>query len=145
MKFTTGEVISAGTGRLCCQMDGVYRILNYLTGDNLYTHQLPRAFKACEAWVREHRSKTHTTTVYTRTGKKTVSRKTSIPSIAKVIARFLSSRTEAGRDECWIWNKSTNEKGYGQIMCAGKNIRAHQMAYMIHIGEIPGGVSVLHK
>ena len=53
MKFTTGETISAGTGKLCCPMEGVYRILNFLTGDNLYTHQLPRAFHACEAWVQQ--------------------------------------------------------------------------------------------
>lgn len=53
MKFTTAEIITAGTGKLCCQMEGVYKILNFLTGDNLYTHQLPRAFRACEAWVIE--------------------------------------------------------------------------------------------
>lgn len=52
MKFTTGEIISAGTGKLCCPLDGVYRIMNFLTGDNLYTHQLPRAFRACEGHVR---------------------------------------------------------------------------------------------
>jgi hypothetical protein len=53
MKFTTGEVISAGLGKLCCDMEGVYRIMNFLTGDSLFTHQLPRAFRACEAWVKE--------------------------------------------------------------------------------------------
>lgn len=53
MKFTTGEVISAGLGRLCCSMDRVYVIMNFLTGDNLFTHQLPRAFRACEANVKQ--------------------------------------------------------------------------------------------
>lgn len=53
MKFTTGEIISAGTGKLCCSMDRVYAIYNYLTGDNLFTHQLPRAYRACEAHVRK--------------------------------------------------------------------------------------------
>jgi len=53
VKFTTGEVISAGVGKLCCEMSCVYKILNYLTGDHLFTHQLPRAFKVCEVWVRE--------------------------------------------------------------------------------------------
>jgi hypothetical protein len=51
--FTTGEIISAVTGRLCCPIDGVYRALNYLTGDSLFTHQLPRAGRACEEWVRK--------------------------------------------------------------------------------------------
>lgn len=53
MKFTTGEVISAGLGKLACDIEGVYKIMNYLTGDNLFTHQLPRAFRECEAWVIE--------------------------------------------------------------------------------------------
>ncbi len=92
-----------------------------------------------------HRTDTHDTSVCTGNGKKLVQRKTTIPSIAKVISRFLSSRTEGGKNDCWNWNKSTNEKGYGQVMCAGKNIKAHKMAYMIHVGDIPDGVSVLHK
>ena len=33
-------------------MDGIYDILNFLTGDNLYTHQLPRAMRECEPWLR---------------------------------------------------------------------------------------------
>lgn len=53
MQFTTGEVISAGTGMLCCPIGDVYKILNFLTGDNLFTHQLPRAFKACHKHVQE--------------------------------------------------------------------------------------------
>ena len=65
-----------------------------------------------------HRTKNHITTVRTIGGRKLVSRKTTVPSLAKVISRFLSSRTEQGKHECWIWNKSTTEKGYGQVMCA---------------------------
>lgn len=51
MKCTTGEIISVGTGKLCCSMDKVYEIMNFLTGDNLFTHQLPRAFEACKEHV----------------------------------------------------------------------------------------------
>ena len=53
MEFSTGEIITAATGKLCCPMDRVYAILNFLTGDNLFTHQLPRAFRACQAHVQE--------------------------------------------------------------------------------------------
>lgn len=53
MKFTTGEIISAGTGKLCCPVERLYAIYNFLTGDDLMTHQLPRAFRACEAHVRK--------------------------------------------------------------------------------------------
>jgi hypothetical protein len=51
MKFTFCELASAGTGYLFSDtpddngMGGVYKVLNYMTGDNLFTHQLPRAFR----------------------------------------------------------------------------------------------------
>lgn len=48
MRFHLGDILSITTGTLVSpdHMDGVYRILNHLTGDNLFTHQLPAA---CEA------------------------------------------------------------------------------------------------
>ena len=51
MKCTTGEIISVGNGSLCCPIDRVYTMLNFLTGDNLFTHVLPRAFRACRNHV----------------------------------------------------------------------------------------------
>ncbi len=47
MTFTLGQVLSITTGILLCKIDGVYAILNHMTGDNLYTHQLPRASREC--------------------------------------------------------------------------------------------------
>lgn len=41
--FQISQVLSITTGRLCCDMGGVYEILNFVTGDELYTHVLPRA------------------------------------------------------------------------------------------------------
>jgi len=48
--FHLGDILSATTGRLVSprHMDGVYDILNWMTGDNLFTHQLPRACDECE-------------------------------------------------------------------------------------------------
>ncbi len=46
--ITTGQLISIATGRLCCPMSDVYECYNFLTGDNLMTHQLLRAAKICE-------------------------------------------------------------------------------------------------
>lgn len=47
--FHLGDVLSITTGRLLSPegMAGVYRILNHMTGRELYTHQLPRAADAC--------------------------------------------------------------------------------------------------
>ncbi len=50
MKFHISDVLSITTGRLVStrHMEGVYKIMNYMTGDNLFTHQLPRASRECE-------------------------------------------------------------------------------------------------
>lgn len=47
--FDLGDVLSITTGFLVSlrHMEGVYDILNFMTGDNLFTHQLPRAAKVC--------------------------------------------------------------------------------------------------
>jgi len=41
--FPLAQILSITTGRLMCDMGGVFEILNHITGDNLYTHALPRA------------------------------------------------------------------------------------------------------
>jgi len=53
MKFKASEVVSVATGRLCCDIGRVYEILNYLTSDNLFTHQLPRASRVCEPFLKQ--------------------------------------------------------------------------------------------
>ena len=48
--FHLGDILSVTTSRLVSprHIDGVYDILNWMTGDNLFTHQLPRASRECE-------------------------------------------------------------------------------------------------
>lgn len=49
-EFDISDVLSITTGYLVSRrhMDGVYEILNFMTGDNLFTHALPRASRECE-------------------------------------------------------------------------------------------------
>lgn len=53
-EFHIGDIISVITDRLVSpnHIDGVYEILNWMTGDNLYTHQLPRAGRECAPALR---------------------------------------------------------------------------------------------
>lgn len=53
--FHIGDILSITTGRLVSprHIDGVYDILNWMTGDNLFTHQLPRAAGECAEWLAE--------------------------------------------------------------------------------------------
>jgi len=48
-EYHIGDILSITTSRLVSlrRTDGVYDILNYMTDDNLFTHQLPRASEAC--------------------------------------------------------------------------------------------------
>lgn len=52
--FHIGDILSITTGKLVSprHIDGVYDILNWLTDDNLMTHQLPRASRECEGFLR---------------------------------------------------------------------------------------------
>jgi hypothetical protein len=50
-EFSLGEVLTITTGHLLCEMNGVYRILNFITADTLYTHQLPRAMQESSSWL----------------------------------------------------------------------------------------------
>ena len=51
--FHISDVLSVTTGFMVSSrsIEGVYDILNFLTGDDLYTHQLPRASHECEPWL----------------------------------------------------------------------------------------------
>jgi hypothetical protein len=40
--FSTTDVLSTVTGRLMGKIDGVYEVLNWMTGESVFTHQLPR-------------------------------------------------------------------------------------------------------
>lgn len=42
MEFATADVLSVITGRLMAPIGSVYRVLNWMTRENLFTHQLPR-------------------------------------------------------------------------------------------------------
>ena len=54
-EFHIGDILTITTGKLLSprMMDGMYDILNYMTGDNLFTHQLPRAMRECQPWLIE--------------------------------------------------------------------------------------------
>lgn len=40
--FPTADVLSTITGVLMGKIDGVYEVLNWMTGESVYTHQAPR-------------------------------------------------------------------------------------------------------
>ena len=53
--FHISDILTITTGRLVSSrhVDGIYDILNWMTGDSLYTHQLPRGMDECAPSLRE--------------------------------------------------------------------------------------------
>lgn len=49
-EFHLGDILTITTGRLVSprHIEGVYDILNFMTGDSLFTHQLPRGVDECQ-------------------------------------------------------------------------------------------------
>jgi hypothetical protein len=52
-QFSVAQILTITHGRLLCHIGGVYEILNWLTGESLMTHQLPRASRESEDWLRQ--------------------------------------------------------------------------------------------
>jgi len=53
------------------------------------------------------------------------------------------------KDGCWDFKGSVTSTGYFEIKIGGrinpKSIKAHRVSWMIHNGDIPEGICVLHK
>lgn len=47
------DVLTVETGQLICSMEELCEFLNWMTGDDLYTHQLPRATDVCRPFLEE--------------------------------------------------------------------------------------------
>jgi hypothetical protein len=64
----------------------------------------------------------------------------------KCLKDKLLSRIEINEaTNCWEWQGSRSDHGYGQIMDEGKHLRAHRVSYMIFKGSIPQGLFVCHR
>lgn len=61
--------------------------------------------------------------------------------------RFDAGYTPEPNSGCWLWGKSVNKKGYGQISRSRKEgpALAHCVSWQLAKGEIPQGLCVLHR
>lgn len=63
----------------------------------------------------------------------------------KDLTRFWNGVLRAGPDDCWLWIKNILRDGYGQSSLYGMMILAHRFSWIVHYGEIPEGLCVLHN
>ena len=54
-KFHISDVLTVITGKMVSirNMEGLYDILNYMSNDNLHTHQLVRVIEECEPYLKQ--------------------------------------------------------------------------------------------
>ena len=65
------------------------------------------------------------------------------------VPNFWSKVDRRGPDECWPWKKACDKDGYGKFNIGFRSrrqyqIRAHRFSWLIHFGDIPTGLCVLH-
>jgi hypothetical protein len=61
------------------------------------------------------------------------------------IRRFNEKVDRASDNECWLWLSATLRGGYGVFQIAGRTVKAHRVAYLLHTGEDPVGFLVCHR
>lgn len=59
--------------------------------------------------------------------------------------RFWSKMVILGADDCWVWQRARDPKGYGRYGVGKKMCFAHRHAYALTFGPIPEGLCCLHK
>ena len=58
--------------------------------------------------------------------------------------RILASVRKCSDTGCWIWLKSVNSAGYGQLSESKKYWLAHRYSYCLHFGPIPDTTLLRH-
>ena len=58
--------------------------------------------------------------------------------------RLVNGISPKGENECWQWEKTNNNHGYGTLTINGRTRYAHRLAYELSYGPIPAGLDVMH-
>ena len=48
-------------------------------------------------------------------------------------------------DDCWLWTAGTDNGGYGILSVNAYPVKVHRFSWLLHNGEIPDGLGVLHR
>jgi hypothetical protein len=52
--------------------------------------------------------------------------------------------TKLNSDLCWVWQRCTNNLGYGQKCYKGKQWQAHRLSYFLYHGHIDNNLTIDH-
>ena len=60
------------------------------------------------------------------------------------VARFRKFVGDGSPTDCWEWQSTRSNRGYGKFWLNGRTALAHRVSYEIHHGLIPAGMQVRH-
>lgn len=66
------------------------------------------------------------------------------PYDVKALRRLVAKVRRDPVTGCWLWQGSTNPKGYGRLCYRGAPRQCHRVAYTLLAGPIPGGLQIDH-
>lgn len=66
-------------------------------------------------------------------------------AVKDVRERFLEKVKLDPETGCWVWQGSLRRDGYGRVCWQRQTALAHRVSRVLFCGEIPSGLSVLHK
>lgn len=61
------------------------------------------------------------------------------------LMRFWSKVDRKNKNECWNWESSKNENGYGKFCINYKLYKAHRVSYFIKYNKDPRNLLICHK
>src|SRR3990167_10773640 len=59
--------------------------------------------------------------------------------------KFWKKVEKRGIDDCWLWIGAKKDRRYGHMLHNYQNIGSHRISWLIHHGNIPNNLWVLHK
>lgn len=66
-------------------------------------------------------------------------------SITPVLQRFEKLFAKGTPTDCWEWQSTKNQGGYGRLRVDGRLQVAHRVSYRLYVGELSEDICVLHK
>lgn len=65
-----------------------------------------------------------------------------LPTHEQAVNHFWSKVDRS--ETCWLWQAATDRYGYGASCHNGRQIKAHRLAYLLFVDNIPSGQAVCH-
>lgn len=59
--------------------------------------------------------------------------------------KFFARVRRGDKSDCWEWQGPPDNDGYGNVMAYSKHWKAHRLAWVLSVGDIPAGRIICHS